>query len=87
MAKANSFAVVTFNTKKQLKASFLEKELTGQKVNCEFVSSRTYDGITSYVFNVGRLADGSHDNIKDKLASIDELAHINIFFPNERLGV
>ena len=80
------FAVVTFNTKKTTTAQEIQRILDDAGLSLEFVSSRTYDGITSFVFNGARVSRTTHDDINKVLSGIDQAAHINIFYPNERLG-
>lgn len=80
------FAVITFNTKQNLHVEDILNKMRKLKIKEEFVSSRTYDGITSYVFNAKNVEQRAHDKIRDFFSSIDSEAHINIFFPNDRLG-
>jgi hypothetical protein len=80
------FAVITFNTATKASASQVTGILAPLKIKAEFVSSRTYDGITSYVFNASKVSPENHDTINQSLAGLDRDAHINIFYPNDRLG-
>ena len=80
------FAIVTFNTKKATNSSEIIKVMQGAHVKPEFVSSRTYDGITSFVFNVAKMKKSAHDEVNRLLEVLDADSHINIFYPNERLG-
>jgi hypothetical protein len=83
----NGFAVLTYNTKNSFKVHDLEKVL--EEANCkkyEFVSSRTYDHITSFVFNIPNLKKNDLDFITEKLEQRDNQSSINIFYPNGRLG-
>ena len=86
IAKKGQFAIITFNTKKDISVRSVTDGLLTFGINCEFVSSRSYDGIISMVFNASKLSGDSHDEIRSCLSSMDELAHINIFLPNDRLG-
>lgn len=81
------FAVVTFNSRQGTPLSVLRETFAGVGVDVEFVSSRTYDGITSYVFNATRISKDKHDLMAEALSRLDREASFNIFYPNERLGV
>lgn len=84
---AKDFAVLTFNTKESPKISELEKLFAGARCNSfEFVSSRTYDGITSFVFNIANLRKSNLNTLTQKLEERDPSASINVFYPNGRLG-
>lgn len=84
--KGKRFAIVTYNTKKTTSVSEISKLLQETKTEIDFVSSRTYDGITSFVFNVSGVSVEKHDEISKMLHVYDKDSHINIFYPNERLG-
>jgi hypothetical protein len=81
------FAIVTFNTRQASKVSVVREQFKSVGLRADFVSSRTYDGISSYVFNVPRLSRENHDTLTDKLSELDGNASFNIFYPNDRLGV
>ena len=81
------FAVVTFNTKKSTSIAAIKTLFKEVGVQGEFVSSRTYDGITSFVFNAKNISKSQHDILSDKLQEYDHGASFNIFYPNDRLGV
>lgn len=82
-----NFAVLTYNTKKTPNISELEKIFTSSQCpSYEFVSSRTYDGITSFVFNIASLKENSLSLLTRALESADHESNINIFYPNGRLG-
>lgn len=82
-----NFAVITYNTKQNPRISDIEKVfVTAKCPSYEFVSSRTYDGITSFVFNVANLKKNSLSMITEMLESGDKESNINIFYPNGRLG-
>ncbi len=83
---SQKFAIITFNTTARAAVSDITAALNRLHVAPEFVSSRTYDGITSYVFNASKVSEASHDDITASLSLVDQTAHINIFYPNERLG-
>ena len=55
------YAILTFNTKKATSAEEISKVLGEAKVKSEFVSSRTYDGVTSFVFNIAKMKKQAHD--------------------------
>ncbi len=86
IAKKGHFAIITFNTKRDISVVDVSNSLATTGINCEFVSARTYDGISSMVFNASKLSSDSHDRIKACLISLDDVGHINIFLPNDRLG-
>lgn len=83
-----NFAVLTYNTSKHAKVNEIESILKeGRCKSFEFVSSRTYDGITSFVFNISNLKKSSLNFVTEKLEHADKESNINIFYPNGRLGV
>lgn len=86
LAAKHRFAVITFNTGGGATADGVLRALEPLRVHPTFISSRTYDGITSFVFNAARVGERSHDAITAALGGIDRAAHVNIFYPNERLG-
>ncbi|MBI2603000.1 MAG: hypothetical protein HYW48_08085 [Deltaproteobacteria bacterium] len=82
-----NFAVLTFNTKMDTRLTDLESEI--RKARCrsfEFVSSRTYDGITSFVFNIANLRQVHLSDLTHRLEEMDKGSSINVFYPNGRLG-
>lgn len=85
--KGERFAIVTFNTRSQTGISDIRQAFHNVGVQADFVSSRTYDGITSFVFNAPKVTKEKHDRISELLASLDREASFNIFYPNERLGM
>ncbi|MFY7929137.1 MAG: hypothetical protein ACOVS5_09715, partial [Oligoflexus sp.] len=85
--KGERFAIVTFNTRSQTGISDIRRAFHDVGVQADFVSSRTYDGITSFVFNAPKVTKEKHDRISELLASLDREASFNIFYPNERLGM
>jgi len=86
LVSKDRFAVVTFNTKKGLPVQQVTEHLAKVGVSPEFVSSRAYDGVTSMVFNARKVSDNGHDAINTTLHQLDGEAHVNVFYPNERLG-
>lgn len=85
--RGKDFAVLTYNTKENPKVSEIEDVL--YKAKCrdyDFVSSRTYDGITSFVFNVPQLKKSKLSEITNLLEDKDRSSSINVFYPNGRLG-
>jgi hypothetical protein len=80
------YAIVTYNTSKTVNAQEVKSMMASASKGPEFVSSRTYDGITSFVFNVTDLDGNRHDTLIKVLAEYDPKAHISVFFPNERIG-
>ena len=81
------FAVVTFNTKKDTTVAAIKQSFKDANIQAQFVSSRTYDGITSYVFNGAKVSKEQHEALSEKLSEFDPEASFNIFYPNDRLGV
>jgi hypothetical protein len=79
-------AIVTFNSRREIAIGELRGHFSRLGINAEFVSSRTYDGITSFVFNAPKMTKEKHDAITETLAQIDREASFNIFYPNDRLG-
>lgn len=86
LTSKDRFAIITFNTHVAVTLQDISSALNELAVKPEFVSSRSYDGITSYVFNARKVDDVSHDAINRRLALMDKQAHINIFYPSDRLG-
>lgn len=82
----NNFAVVTINVPKTTNLQTLTKIFETAKADHEFVSSRTYDGITSFVFNVTKISKEEHDIIMHNITTLDQKAQISFFYPSERLG-
>lgn len=80
-------AIVTFNSKKATGIAELRAAFEAIDVRADFVSSRTYDGITSFVFNAPKISKEKHDQLSEALGKLDKDASYNIFYPNERLGV
>jgi hypothetical protein len=82
-----NFAVLTYNTKKHPSIGEIENILKNARCRTyEFVSSRTYDGITSFVFNIANLRKASLNTVTEHLEIADKDSSINIFYPNGRLG-
>lgn len=87
LLNGKNFAVLTYNTKKSPQISEIEHIFLEAKCKSfEFVSSRTYDGITSFVFNIANLKQNSLAAITSALEKADKESNINIFYPNGRLG-
>lgn len=80
------FAVLTFNTKQPLPLQDLQSEVNIICKQSDFVSARTYDGITSFVFNIPHFSERMYEQLVAALARHDQQARLNVFFPNERLG-
>ena len=82
-----NFAVLTFNTKMDTRLADLESEIRQARCRSfEFVSSRTYDGITSFVFNIANLRQINLNDLTHRLEEMDKGSSINVFYPNGRLG-
>lgn len=86
VATRKRFAVVTFNTKATLPLEDLQTEVNSICRHSDFVSARTYDGITSFVFNIPHFTDRMYEQLVSSLSHRDNKARLNVFFPNERLG-
>jgi hypothetical protein len=86
MGKKERSAIITFNTRRKASTAEIQGLFDTVNVKSDFISSRSYDGITSYVFNAPRVSKDAHDAIASQLAQYDTEAHINIFYPNDRLG-
>ncbi|MFK7827466.1 MAG: DUF4956 domain-containing protein [Oligoflexales bacterium] len=85
--QGKNFAVLTYNTSKSIRITDFENILKAAKCRSyEFVSSRTYDGITSFVFNVANLKKSSLSLLTERLEKADKSSQINVFYPNGRLG-
>ena len=85
--QGKNFAVLTYNTSKSLRISDFETILKAARCRSyEFVSARTYDGITSFVFNVANLKKSNLNLLTEKLEQTDKASQINVFYPNGRLG-
>ena len=80
------FAVVTLNTKRVVSLKELHSEVDSICKHSDFVSARTYDGITSYVFNIPNFSDRMYEQLASTIVGSDNEARLNVFFPNERLG-
>ena len=52
----------------------------------ELVSTRTYDGITSYVFNLNKFSQASSDLLIKHLEEKDKAADINFFYPSTSIS-
>jgi hypothetical protein len=81
------YAVLTFNTKVNPSMSDIDELFRLAECKAyEFVSSRTYDGITSFVFNIAHLKKAHIHTLTSHLNTLDQAASVNVFFPNGRLG-
>ena len=77
------FAVLTFNSKLLLKTDDFSRLFRVSSCSeYELVSTRTYDGITSYVFNINRFSKNSLSLLTNSLKNLDENADINFFYPS-----
>jgi hypothetical protein len=86
LAQQGQNAIITINTRRKASSTDILALFEGLRLRSDFISSRTYDGITSYVFNAHRVTKESHDAITTELSSYDKDAHVNIFYPSDRLG-
>ena len=82
-----NFAVLTYNTKKLESVKSVESIMESANIKkYEFVSSRKYDGIVSYVYNISNLDKNNFQILFDKLGTKDSESNINVFFPNGRIS-
>ncbi|MDD9951889.1 MAG: DUF4956 domain-containing protein [Zetaproteobacteria bacterium] len=85
---ARRFAVVTYNTRKNPELKDIEAILKKARCkNYEFVSARTYDGVSSFVFNISNLQSAKLQQVTQLLEAEDHDSNINVFFPNGRMSV
>ncbi len=83
---SRQFAVVTINSGHEIDADDIAQCFAKGRIKHSFISSRSYDGITSLVFNCHMT---SHEHLKliKILKEFDADTKINVFFPSERLGI
>ena len=86
-SKSGRFAVVTYNTKLDVSVGDVKGCFKEVGIQSQFVSSRSYDGITSFVFNAHKVSKEQHEALSEKLSVFDRKASFNIFYPNDRIGV
>ena len=82
-----NFGVLTYNTKKNISVTDIEESLLHS--NCkkfQFISSRRYDGITSFVFNITRLDSKKLSSLTQNLEENDDTSNISVFYPNNRIS-
>jgi hypothetical protein len=82
-----NFAIVTLNTREKVEVGEVLGKLRAVAPFGSVVSSRTYDGIRSIVFNVPRLKPEKSTALVSVLTGIDAQARVDVFYPNDRLGV
>lgn len=80
------FGIITYNTSKTSSLIEIQKLIEPVLGRYEIVSTRTYDGITSYVINVPDLNDKKYEAVNQALAGYDVKSHVSIFYPSDRLG-
>lgn len=82
LLQKNDFAVLTYNSKELLKLEdFKVLFLASQCNSYELISTRTYDGITSYVFNLNRFSRKNLSSLTGALERLDKNSDINFFYP------
>jgi hypothetical protein len=87
MVTNNSFAVLTYNTKEDQGMNTIEKIFDKTRcTNYFLISSRSYDGITSFVFNISNLEAHKSQTIVKSLEKDDPSSKVNIFYPSTRLA-
>ena len=85
--KGLNFGVLTYNTKKSITISQIEKSLLDAECKkFQFISSRRYDGITSFVFNITNLSSEKLSKLTNLLEEGDTSSNISVFYPNNRIS-
>ena len=85
--KGLNFGVLTYNTKKNISVTQIEEALYGSKCKkFHFISSRRYDGITSFVFNITNLDSEKLTKLTNALEKNDDSSNISVFYPNNRIS-
>lgn len=84
--KNHQFAVISFSTRKKIDVASLMEQMERCHIKPQFVSSRAYDGITSFVFNASHIAPNSHADVSSLFQQHDGESQINIFHPTENIG-
>jgi uncharacterized membrane protein YhiD involved in acid resistance len=84
--KNHQFAVISFSTRKKVDVASLIAQMEQCSLKPQFVSSRAYDGITSFVFNALNTSPNAHAEVSSMLQGIDADSQINIFHPSENIG-
>lgn len=85
--KGLNFGVLTYNTKKNISVSEIEESLfEAECKKFQFISSRRYDGITSFVFNITNLSSDKLSKLTNSLEKSDETSNISVFYPNNRIS-
>lgn len=79
------FAVVTINTRKTDRIGDLEGLLASLRVRPHILSTRTYDGLTSFVVNVHNLGRDEHARLLQGVQEWDQAVQISVFYPTESL--
>lgn len=85
--KGINFGVLTYNTKKNISVGQIEKSLLASECKkFQFISSRRYDGITSFVFNITSLDTEKLTKLTELLEQADDTSNISVFYPNNRIS-
>ena len=83
---SNKRAIITFDSSLYHSPQKIVEEFQNNEISGQFISSRTYDGIHSFVFQVDHVNDKKHNVVNDIFRSLDKNAKTNIFFPDSCLG-
>jgi hypothetical protein len=81
-----NFAIVTLNTKQAVEVDDVLGKVRTVAPHGSVVSSRSYDGVRSIVFNVPRLKPERSNTLVSLLTAVDAQARVDVFYPNDRLG-
>lgn len=84
--ESQPFAILTFNTTRDVDVHALEQELKNEAKHVMLVSSNTQDGMTSVVFNIPRLQPQAHDHIVEALKERDPEGRLDVFYPGNQFG-
>lgn len=84
--QSQPFAILTFNTTRELDVHALEEELRNEAKQATLVSANTQDGLTSVVFNIANLQPTAHDRIVGALKERDPEARLDVFYPGNQFG-
>lgn len=78
-------AILTFNSKKVIPSRNILNAIEKEHLSANFMSSRTYDGIQSMVFQLNLPKEG-HDKVNELIQGLDREAQISIFYPSDRMN-
>ncbi len=84
--RSEPFAILTFNTTRDIDIHALEQALKREAKQAVLVSSNSHDGLTSAVFNVPRLEASAHERIMVAFRERDPEGRIDVFYPGNQFG-